>query len=167
MGTANSVIAQLQSELDRANAATGMPAATIHDAITALISGYGSSDSGSSGAGAIRHSGSVTYSGNYSEVAHNCGSSKYLFIAHASGVPEEPEDVWRAISVIGMYDANGISFNGSTYNTVAAGARYKAGSRAAVVYCSNKSTDDLFKFDGNSFPQNIECSWELYDLSGG
>ena len=164
MGTANSVIAQLQSELDRANAATGMPAATIHDAITALISGYGSSDSGSSSS--IRHSGTVTYSYNCAEVYHNCGSSKYMFIAHASGVPEESEDVWRAISIIGLYDANGISFNGSTYNTVAAGVRYKAGSRAAVVYCSNKSTDDLFKFDGNSFPQNIECSWELYDLSG-
>lgn len=160
MSTANSVILQLQNDLQEANSTTGASDTTIHDAILTLISGYGSGNTN------IKHTGTITYNANYSHVEHQCNSSKYFIIIKATGtLPESTDDIWRAINVIGMYDSNGMPFNNSTYTNISAGSRYKDGTFSTVVWAGNNSTENKFDFTGNSLLQGIEYQWELYDLT--
>lgn len=160
MSTTNSVILQLQNDLQEANSTTGASDTTIHDAILTLISGYGGKST------EIKHSGTFTYGSNSSTITHNCNSSRYLMIIKPIGqIPESTDATWRAINIIGLYDTNGITFGTQDFNTVSAIARYNDGSYASVASYGNNSTENSFDYVSNSVLTNVEYSWELYDLS--
>lgn len=160
MSTPNTVMLQLQSDLQRANNTTGLSDTTIHDAIGSLILGYGSAVIPQT----RKYQGEVIIQNN-AGIEHNCNKSKYLFIANAESVPDVTDGVWYVKTLIGFYDENGINFNGSTYNTISAGHRMRDGTSGTVVWCGTDSTNNLFKHQGNGFPVGVKCIWELYDLS--
>jgi hypothetical protein len=162
MSTPDSVLSQLQSDMQRANNITGKSDVTIHDAISSLILGYGN---GSANTAGKKFQGEVTFTSNKSAIEHNCNKTKYLFIIKAESVPEVTNGVWFAKTIIGIYDEAGIDFNNSTYNTVSAGNRFKDGTSGTTVWCSDKSTSNSFAYSGNSLPSDVKCIWELYDLS--
>lgn len=160
MSTPSTVILQLQSDLLRANEATGSSDTTIHDAISSLISGYGDSVTIPQ-----KFQGEYTPTGN-NGIPHNCNSTKYLFIVTTESDLSSTDGAWYAKTIVGLYDENGINFNGASYNTVSAGHRIKDGTNGTVVWCGNGSTANLFLHNGNGLPFNVKCTWELYDLSG-
>lgn len=164
MSTPNTVISQLQSDLQRANDTTGLSDTTIHDAISSLILGYGSGDGVVVVPQTRKYQGEVIIEDN-TGIEHSCNKTKYLFIAKAEGVPDVTNGAWYAKTIIGFYDANGIEFNGSIYNSISSGHRMKDGTNGTAVWCGTGSTSNLFKHQGNSFPVGVKCTWELYDLS--
>lgn len=163
MSTPNTVISQLQSDLQRTNDTTGLSDTTIHDAISSLILGYGT------GTGAVpqtrKFQGEITPTASQSIINHNCNKTRYLFIINAEGSLEDTGGAWYVKSVIGFYDENGINFNNATYNTVSAAHRIKDGTGATIVLSGNNSTNNKIGYSGNSMPIGVKCTWELYDLS--
>lgn len=165
MSTPNSIIFQLQSDLQRANDTTGLSDTTIHDAIESLISGFGTGTGTGSISQAKKFQGETIIASGNKGIEHNCNKTKYLFVISAENAPEDTGGVWYAKTIIGFYDESGINFNNSTYNTVSVGHRVKDGTSATAVWCSNASTSNLFQHMGNGFPVGVKCSWELYDLT--
>ena len=159
MSTVDSVLSQLQSDIQLANNTTGRSDVTIHDAISSLILGYGN------GGGAVKKYQGEYFPSNNAGIAHNCNKNKYLFIVKAESMPEVTDGVWYAKSIIGFYDENGMEFNDTVYNTISSGHRMKDGTSGTVVWLSNASTNNLFHYKGNSLPIDVKCTWELYDLS--
>lgn len=95
------LIGKIASEIQRANEASGGSAATVHDAISALIA------SGSSGTEAVSGTLAVT-NGSTKSITHNAGWRKYFLFAILEGENGATASEYRAVAALAYVDLDGV-----------------------------------------------------------
>lgn len=155
------LIGSILSEIQRANDAVEGNAATIHDAISALIEA-----GGESGDNIVK--GTVNVSGGATKsIAHNTGWDKYILIATLTGDPTTNTDEYRSVYCMAYVDLAGAGVpDNSANNTFFCAQRYNAvkGTYSTTCNTSNASTSNSCTCTANAM---IGGSWKWFCVKAG